>query len=250
MYQRLSVSLPKIRNHTMKQYIFIIISLFTLTQYISAQDYNTYVQCEDTCRHIHGIDLSHYQGDVFWETIGENSKMAYVYLKATEGGTHIDKTYERNIELAHRYGLKVGSYHFFRPKTDLVKQLENFKSQCRPGDQDLIPMIDIETTGGLKTDEFCDSLFKFIDLVEKAYRQKLLLYTYTNFYNKHLQGKIDNYCLMIAQYSDEEPKLADGRDYTLWQYTAKGRINGINTYVDKSRFMGRHSMREIRFRHF
>lgn len=250
MYQRLSVSLPKIRNHTMKQYIFIIISLFTLTQYISAQDYNTYVQCEDTCRHIHGIDLSHYQGDVFWETIGENSKMAYVYLKATEGGTHIDKTYERNIELAHRYGLKVGSYHFFRPKTDLVKQLENFKSQCRPGDQDLIPMIDIETTGGLKTDEFCDSLFKFIDLVEKAYRQKPLLYTYTNFYNKHLQGIIDNYCLMIAQYSDEEPKLADGRDYTLWQYTAKGRINGINTYVDKSRFMGRHSMREIRFRHF
>lgn len=74
---------------------------------------------------------------------------------------------------------------------------------------------------GLKTDEFCDSLFKFIDLVEKAYRQKPLLYTYTNFYNKHLQGKIDNYCLMIAQYSDEEPKLADGRDYTLWQYTAK-----------------------------
>lgn len=234
----------------MKQYIFIIISLLNLTQNISAQDYNTYVQCEDTCRHIHGIDLSHYQGDVFWETIGENSKMAYVYLKATEGGTHIDETYERNIELAHRYGLKVGSYHFFRPKTDLIKQLENFKSQCRPGDQDLIPMIDIETTGGLRTDEFCDSLFKFIDLVEKAYRQKPLLYTYTNFYNKHLKGKIDSYSLMIAQYSDEEPELADGRDYTLWQYTAKGRINGINTYVDKSRFMGRHSMREIRFRHF
>ena len=55
---------------------------------------------------------------------------------------------------------------------------------------------------------------------------------------------------MIAQYSDEKPVLADDRDYTMWQYTAKGRINGINTYVDKSRFMGRHSMREIRFKHF
>ena len=42
--------------------------------------------------------------------------MAYVYLKATEGGDRIDERYERNIELAHRYGLKVGSYHFFRPK--------------------------------------------------------------------------------------------------------------------------------------
>ncbi len=237
----------------MKQYIILLIcfSLFNFLQ-SSAQenDSDSYIQCEDTCRHVHGIDLSHYQGEVFWENVGANSKMAYVYLKATEGSTHIDETYERNIELAHRYGLKVGSYHFFRPKTELVKQLENFMSQCRPGDQDLIPMIDIESTGGLKTEEFCDSLFKFLDMIEKAYRQKPLLYTYTNFYNKHLKGKIDDYELMIAQYSDEEPKLADDRDYTMWQYTAKGRINGINTYVDKSRFMGRHSMREIRFKHF
>ena len=55
---------------------------------------------------------------------------------------------------------------------------------------------------------------------------------------------------MIAQYSDKVPVLADDKDYIMWQYTAKGRINGINTYVDKSRFMGRHSMREIRFKHF
>lgn len=216
---------------------------------VSAQSYESYVQCEDTCRHIHGIDLSHYQGEVFWEAVGDNSKMAYVYLKATEGGTRIDPTYKKNIELAHRYGLKVGSYHFFRPKVDLVQQMENFKSQCRPGDQDLLPMIDIETTSGLGTEEFCDSLMKFLILVEKEYRQKPLLYTGTNFYNKHLKGKIDGYKLMIAQYSSREPKLVDNRDFDMWQYTAKGRINGINTYVDKSRFMGRHSMREIRFRH-
>ena len=216
---------------------------------VSAQSYESYVQCEDTCRHIHGIDLSHYQGEVFWEAVGDNSKMAYVYLKATEGGTRIDPTYKKNIELAHRYGLKVGSYHFFRPKVDLVQQMENFKSQCRPGDQDLLPMIDIETTSGLGTEEFCDSLMKFLILVEKEYRQKPLLYTGTNFYNKHLKGKIDGYKLMIAQSSSREPKLADNRDFDMWQYTAKGRINGINTYVDKSRFMGRQSMREIRFRH-
>ena len=53
------------------------------------------VECEDTCTHIHGIDLSHYQGTVFWETIGE-TKMAYVYLKATEGGTNIDDRYKQN----------------------------------------------------------------------------------------------------------------------------------------------------------
>ena len=105
---------------------------------------NSLVECEDTCSHIHGIDLSHYQRDVFWETIGNNTKMAFVYIKATEGGDRIDSRFEQNIQTAHSYGLKVGSYHFFRPKTDLTKQLQNFMTQCRPKEQDLIPMIDVE----------------------------------------------------------------------------------------------------------
>ena len=54
---------------------------------------------------------------------------------------------------------------------------------------------------------------------------------------------------MIAQYTQREPVLKDDLDFVLWQYTAKGRINGINGYVDKSRFMGKHKLREIRFRH-
>lgn len=228
-----------------------IIGLIFFTLYItSSLAQGTYqVQCEDTCTHIHGIDLSHYQGRVFWETIGENDKMAFVYLKATEGGDHIDHTYEENIRLAHQNGLKVGSYHFFRPKTELKKQLENFKTQCRPGDQDLIPMIDIETKGGLSDSAFTDSLLTFLTMVEKAYRQKPLLYSGRNFYNKYLAGKVNDYQLMIAMYADEQPVLIDGRDYIIWQYTAKGRINGINSYVDKSRLMGRHSLREIRYRH-
>lgn len=212
-------------------------------------DYDPFLQCEDTCGHVHGIDLSHYQGKVFWETVGENTKMAYVYLKATEGSDRIDDRYEHNIEWAHRHGLKVGSYHFFRPKSPLGLQLENFKTQCRPGEQDLIPMIDVETTGGLSTEEFCNSLLTFLDLVEQAYRQKPLVYTYRNFYNKHLVGKIDDYKLMIAMYTPEEPVLADGRDITMWQYTSKGRLVGVNGFVDKSRFIGEHGLREIRFRH-
>lgn len=231
---------------TMNRFIVIILSLLS---FISANAQNSNVQCEDTCSHIHGIDLSHYQGNVFWEIIGDNTKMAYVYLKATEGGDNRDDKYVRNIELAHQYGLKVGSYHFYRPKIEQQKQLENFMTQCLPGDQDLIPMIDIETTSGLRTDEFCDSLFKFIDLVEKAYKQKPLLYTFTNFYNHYLIGKINDYKLMIAQYTQREPVLRDGRDFEMWQYTGKGQINGINGYVDKSRFMGNHKLREIRFRH-
>ena len=231
-----------------KLHILIILLLSLVTsQPILAQ--NAFTQCEDTCTHIHGIDMSHYQGEVFWEAVGENTKMAYVYLKATEGGDRIDHMYEQNIELAHRHGLKVGSYHFFRPKTELAKQLKNFMTQCRPGQQDLIPMIDIETKGGLSTEAFCDSLFKFLDMVEDAYKQKPLLYTGTNFYNRYLCGKLGDYKLMIAQYTTQEPILNDGKDFIIWQYTGKGHINGVNGYVDKSRFMGNHGLREIRYRH-
>ena len=227
--------------------ILLVFLLSPMTLHAQTDDYE--VLCEDTCQHIHGIDLSHYQGNVFWEVVGDNTPMAYVYLKATEGGDHIDETFERNIWLAHHYGLKVGSYHFYRPKTEQVKQLENFKSQCLPKEQDLIPMIDIETTGGLEPEEFRDSLFLFLELVEEAYRQKPLIYTGRNFYNKYLLGKIDDYKLMIAMYTDEEPVVADDREITMWQYTGKGHINGVNGYVDKSRFMGNHTLREIRYRH-
>lgn len=230
----------------MRHLLLLFFNILALTSW--AQD-NPYEQCEDTCGHVHGIDISHYQGEVFWETVGENTKMAYVYIKATEGGDRIDERFERNIDLAHRYGLKVGSYHFYRPKTEQVKQLENFKTQCLPGEQDLIPMIDVETTGGLPTEEFCDSLLCFLKLVEHAYKQKPLLYTFRNFYNRHLVGKVDDYQLMIAMYTSEEPVLIDERDITMWQYTGKGRIVGINGYVDKSRFMGSHGLREIRYRH-
>ena len=89
---------------------------------LPAMMYGQYtIQCEDTCNHVHGLDMSHYQGEVFWEAIGNNSKMAYVYLKATEGGTNIDKRYAQNIALAKQYGLKAVSYtHLTLPTKRIV----------------------------------------------------------------------------------------------------------------------------------
>ena len=237
----------KEKEGKMNRIIAIIITLFSIAN-IHAQSY--YIQCEDTCQHIHGIDISHYQGNVFWEAIGNNSKMYYVYLKATEGGDLIDAKYEQNIQLAHQYGLKVGSYHFYRARTPQEVQLRNFMAQCRPGEQDLVPMIDVETKSGLSNEAFRDSLSKFLILVEKKYKQKPLIYTGANFYDHYLSGgMLDDYKIMIAQYMAKEPVLVDGRDVTMWQYTGKGHINGVNGYIHKSRFMGDHKLREIRFRH-
>ena len=52
-------------------FITLLLPLFTFAQG---------VECEDTCSHVHGIDISHYQGNIFWETVANNTSMAYVYI--------------------------------------------------------------------------------------------------------------------------------------------------------------------------
>lgn len=212
---------------------------------LSIHDADPFHTCEDTCAHVHGIDVSHYQNNVFWDAVRDDTNMSYVYLKCTEGSDNQDPLYLKNIEMIRDRNLKVGSYHFFRPKVSLQQQMHNFRAQCLPGEQDLIPMLDVETTSGLDTEEFCDSLQKMLTLMEDAYHQKPLVYTYRNFYNSHLQGRLDGYPLMIAMYSDEQPELADGRDYIIWQYTCKGRLAGVKGEVDKSRIVNHHSLEEI-----
>ena len=156
---------------------------------------------------------------------------------------------QTNLFFVLKVVMKTESEFIQATKIAQQTQLENFMTQCRPGDQDLLPMIDIETRSGLSKEAFRDSLFIFLDLVEKAYKQKPLLYTGANFYDNNLLGLLGDYKVMIAQYTAREPVLKDDLDFILWQYTGKGHLNGINGYVDKSRFMGNHRLREIRFRH-
>ena len=245
-FNRLAFFLILFYNFAFMKRIFAVIASVTL--YVTAMAQSSTVECEDTCRHIHGIDLSHYQGTVFWEAVGK-AKVSYVYLKASEGGNRIDPKYKMNIDLAHRYGLKVGSYHFYRPKTPQKTQVDNFRAQCRPMDQDLIPMIDVETTSGLPVSAFRDSLFTFLQLIERTYEQKPLIYTGANFYDRYLSGALHGYKVMIAQYTQRVPALKDDLDFMLWQYTGKGRLDGISGFVDKSRFMRDYNLRDIRFRH-
>ena len=50
---------------------------------------------------------------------------------------------------------------------------------------------------------------------------------------------------MMAKYQDEQPILSDGRDYIMWQYTAKGSIDGIRGHVDRSRIMPGFKLKQV-----
>lgn len=200
--------------------------------------------------HMHGIDVSHYQGRIDWDEVAKDSKVGYVYLKATEGTSITDDTYRRNFQECKRVGLKVGSYLFFRPQYPVKAQFELFLSMVETKKQDLLPLIDAEAIKGVSIATFQQRLLELCKLFEEEYGVKPLIYTGQNFYNKniHSNSQLREYKYFIAAYAFDEPELNAGDDYLMWQYTAHGSVKGIRGNVDCSRFVGRHGLREILYK--
>ena len=192
-----------------------------------------------------GIDVSHYQGNINWEVVARETKISYAYLKATEGASLVDDTYRKNILGAKKAGIKVGSYHFYRPNVSVDEQFNNMTQNVLQDEQDLLPIIDIEHAGKVSESQFIADLSLFLDKITKYYGRKPMLYTFHNFYNRYLSGRFPGYHWMIARYKEDEPTLDDGQNYIMWQYTCKGNIPGIKGNVDKSMIMGDFSLSEV-----
>ena len=193
--------------------------------------------------HLHGIDVSHYQGRIDWRTVAKS--------KATESNYMVDDTYEYNLTEARRNGIKAGSYHFFRPGVSAAGQFALFKRVIDKRKQDLLPLIDVEVTGGVSIATLHSRLQEFLKLVTEEYGRRPVIYTGRNFYNKYFADYdfYKPYLFMIAMYNTaEQPYLDNGEDYVIWQYSSKGRIDGIRGDVDQSRFVGRHTLSEILYK--
>ena len=196
----------------------------------------------------HGIDVSNHQGHIDWKKVAKDENVQFVYIKATEGATYVSPTFEQNIQEARKAGVKVGCYHFLRATSYIHDQFKNFIEYCKKEEQDLAPLIDIEIKGRWSAEEVADSVKLFADMLENHYGCRPVIYTGTNFYNKYLSEQFCNgYELFIAKYSENEPELADGKPYTLWQFTDCGTVNGIRTDVDQSRFNKGKSLNDILF---
>lgn len=197
--------------------------------------------------HREGIDVSHYQGRIDWHRVARDGGVTYAYIKATEGADLVDNMHTVNLAAARKAGLKVGSYHFYRPKAGVEAQFRNMTSIVIKSGQDLVPIIDIEDDRGVPEERFIADLSEFLHRVTKHYGKKPLLYTGQNFYNKHFQGLFHDYQWMIAKYQEEAPILLDGSTYAFWQYTAKGRVPGINGNVDRSCMISINNLKSLSF---
>ncbi|MCH5178178.1 MAG: glycosyl hydrolase family 25 [Prevotellaceae bacterium] len=195
---------------------------------------------------LEGIDVSHYQGRIDWAAVAASGKVGYAYIKASESVSFIDENYQYNLAEARKNGINVGSYHFYRAHVDQEAQLRHMFSIINPDQQDLIPVVDVEHANGVSVETFANRLHRFLKAVEEHYGRPPILYTYVNFYNRYLAHRgFEHYPLFIAFYQDYKPTLSDGNKYILWQYTSKGRINGIKGDVDRSKFMHGHTVHHI-----
>lgn len=192
-----------------------------------------------------GLDVSHYQGIIDWKRVAQESGVCYAYIKCSEGATIQDSHYQRNIAGAREAGLPVGVYHFYRPTSSPADQLANMTSQARREHMDLVPIVDIEHRGKESIERFQQNLRNFVESVERYYGKRPMLYTGQNFYNRYLVGLFPEHSWMIAKYIDEPPLLDDNQDYTIWQFSSKSRVPGINGNVDRSCLMEGHTLDEI-----
>ena len=186
---------------------------------------------------LEGIDVSHYQGRIDWHRVAKEGGVRYAYIKASEGENLKDEFYDYNVREARAAGIVVGAYHFYRPQRGVEANFSNMVSSIKRGDIDLLPIIDVESTGGVERKRFLRDLGAFVKKVENHYGCPPMLYTGQNFYNKYFLDTFTQYCWMIAKYQETEPVLLDGNTPCMWQYTQHGRMPGIKGNVDRSRLM-------------
>ena len=189
---------------------------------------------------VHGIDISHYQGNVNWKMLEQTRQgqfpIQFIFMKATEGGDYPDKRFVANFDSAKAHGFIRGAYHFYNPKTDPNKQADFFINSVNLEPGDLPPVLDIEKKskdiGKLQAD-----LKLWLRRIENHYGVKPIIYASYKFKTKYLNDSVFNsYPYWIAHYYVDSVQYKG--DWKFWQHTDVGTLPGIEEQVDLNIFNG------------
>jgi lysozyme len=105
---------------------------------------------------------------------------------------------------------------------------------------DLPPVVDVEETRGMNRVQIQRYTKAFMDLLEKYYKVKPILYTNRDFYKNYFAGVKDfeGYPLWIAHYHVSDLNMPNDEKWHFWQHSDRGHVNGINEKVDFNVFNG------------
>ena len=189
---------------------------------------------------VHGIDISHYQGNINWKMLEQTRQgqfpVQFIFMKATEGGDYSDKRFVANFDSAKAHGFIRGAYHFYNPKTDVNKQADFFINSVKLEPGDLPPVLDIEKKGKDMKKLQAD-LKLWLRKVEEHYGVKPIIYASYKFKTKYLNDSVFNsYPYWIAHYYVDSVYYKG--DWKFWQHTDVGTLPGIKEQVDLNVFNG------------
>jgi lysozyme len=190
---------------------------------------------------IHGIDVSRYQRNIDWKSVkameDKNVKIGFAFIKATEGLGRVDNGFRKNWFKAKEALVTRGAYHFFISSKSGKAQAENFIETVKLSDGDLPPVLDIETANGASAADIRQRAKDWLQMIEKHYKVKPIIYSNIDFYENFLAGTFDDYPLWVAHYYvQDKPRIK--RSWLIWQHNEKGQVNGIDAFVDFNVFNG------------
>lgn len=180
---------------------------------------------------VKGLDVSHWQPTVDWSRV-KASGHEFVFLKATEGLTFRDKSFEGHREGARKAGLLVGAYHFFRPNLDPKAQAVHFAKVVGPlAENDLPCVFDWEVSDGHPSADDVQEARIFLQTIKDLTRKNPILYSGPYFLNSFGLGEeFKQYPLWIAHYGTKAPLVP--APWTYWsfhQFTDKGIVPGVGS---------------------
>ncbi|MBM9498695.1 glycoside hydrolase family 25 protein [Leptospira sp. 201903071] len=183
---------------------------------------------------IRGIDVSHHQGKIDWDRVPK-SEISFVYIKATEGGDFRDPSFAINWKEARQAGFLVGAYHFFTLCKSGAEQAENFIKRVPKESDALPPVIDLEFTGNCKErpklQDVQKEIREYLTRIDSYYGKKTILYLTFEFIDQYMGEEFFEHPIWIRDIF-KHPNTFSDLSWVLWQYKNRGRILGIEGYVD------------------
>ena len=194
---------------------------------------------------IHGIDVSKYQGTIDWNAVA-NSGVKFAWIKATEGGDHIDERFQANWQGAKLAGVPHGAYHFMYWCRPPIEEATWFEQNVPVEADALPPVLDVEPTPDSRTcrrhlerDQTIADMKVVLDEMERHFGKRPVIYTNIEFYNAILAGgAFADYPIWVRSTKHNPAMRYSDRDWQFWQYQANGIVPGIDGEVDRNVFYG------------
>ena len=203
---------------------------------------------------IKGIDVSRYQGDIDWEKVAADGvKFVFVrlgYRGYSEGALIADEKFEEYVKGAASNGIGVGIYFVTQAisEEEAVEEAEFVLDAIRPYNITWPVVLDIEEaasptarTVGLGASERTDYTIAFCEKIREA-GYTPMLYCNIRWYLEELElERLTAYDKWFAQYFNR-PFFP--YEFSVWQYTNTGSVDGIKGNVDMNMSMKDYSRKE------